>query len=183
MRRGLTLFGVTALAPALLLMLGCGVEKKLVKALDVDSPEVMGRAFGGQQPVAGATISVIAMGTSGYGSTGTILASTTTDSGGGFSFAPGAYTCPQPDTPVYLLGIGGNAGAGENSSAVLGAGMGPCANGPGSFVIMNEVTTVGLAFTLAHFFSTTLGGGRRRTTGLADHRRRRAEQFSTRRGL
>ena len=126
---------------------------------NVDSPAMAGRAMGGQQPVAGATISVIAMGTSGYGSTGTILASVTTDSGGNFSFAPGAYTCPQSDTPVYLLGIGGDSGAGENSSVVLGAGLGTCASGKNAFVIMNEVTTVGLAFTLAHFFSPTLGGG------------------------
>ncbi len=150
--------GVTALASALLLM-GCGVERKIVKALDVDSPGVVGRAMGGQQPVAGATISVIAMGTSGYGSTGTVLASTITDSGGNFSFRPGAYACPQSDTPVYLLGIGGDSGGGNNPSAVLGAGLGTCANGKNSFVIMNEVTTVGLAFALAQFFSPTLGGG------------------------
>ncbi len=135
------------------------MERKLAKALDVDSPAMEGRALGGQQPVAGATISVIAMGTSGYGSAGTVLASTTTDSGGNFHFDPAAYRCPQSDTPVYLLGIGGNSGAGNNASAVLGAGLGTCANGKNAFVIMNEVTTVGLAFTLAHFFSTTLGGG------------------------
>jgi hypothetical protein len=141
-----------------LLLAGCGVEKKLAKALNVDSPAVSGRSFGGQQPVVGATMSVVAMGTSGYGSTGTILASTTTDGEGGFSFAPGAYTCPQPDTPVYLMGIGGNAGAGENPSLVLAAGIGTCAGAENSYTIVNEVTTVGLAFTLSHFFSTTLGG-------------------------
>ena len=36
--------------------------------------------------------------------------------------------------------------------------MGACASGKTAFVVMNEVTTVGLAFSLAHFFSTTLGG-------------------------
>jgi hypothetical protein len=149
---------LTAIFPAVLLA-GCGVEKKLVKALNVDSPAVTGRAYGGQQPIAGATISVIAMGTSGYGSTGTVLASVTTDSGGNFSFSPAAYRCPQSDTPVYLLGIGGDSGSGENSSVVLGAGLGNCAEGKDAFVIMNEVTTVSLAFTLAHFFSTTVGGG------------------------
>jgi len=122
------------------------------------SPAVAGRSFGGQQPVVGATISVVAMGTSGYGSTGIVLASTLTDANGNFSFAPNAYTCPQSNTPVYLLGIGGNAGAGNNGSAVEAAALGTCSNAKNSFVVMNEVTTAATAFVLSHFFSTTLGG-------------------------
>ena len=154
----LTLCRVSGLLSVLVLT-GCGVERKLVKALDVDSPEIMGRSFGGQQPVVGARISVVAMGASGYGSTGTVLASITTDSGGNFRFAPGAYTCPQPDTPVYLMGVGGNPGVGgSNPSLVLAAGIGTCTGAPNTFTVMNEVTTAGVAFTLAHFFSTTLGG-------------------------
>ena len=154
MRLKLILCSVAGLASALLLA-GCGMEQVSTNAPNVESPALAGRAFAGQQPVSGATISVVAMGTSGYGSSGTVLASVTTDSGGGFSFAPEAYTCPQSDTPVYLLGVGGNSGGGNNSSAVLGAGLGTCANGKNSFIILNEVTTVGLAFALAHFFSTT----------------------------
>jgi hypothetical protein len=125
---------------------------------NVVSPAVAGRSFGGQQPVTGATISVVAMGTSGYGSTGTVLASTQTDANGNFQFAPGAYTCPQSDTQVYLLGIGGNAGAGNNGSAVEAAALGTCTSAKSSFTVMNEVTTAATAFVLSHFFSTTLGG-------------------------
>src|SRR5579864_7675387 len=110
MRLKFVFCGVTTLMPAVLLT-GCGMNQMSSVMPNVVSPAVTGRSFGGQQPVSGATISVVAMGTSGYGSTGTILASTTTDSGGNFSFAPGAYSCPQSDTPVYVLGIGGNAGA------------------------------------------------------------------------
>ena len=158
MRLKLNLCGVSGLLSVLVLT-GCGVERKIVNALDVDSPEIMGRSFGGQQPVVGATISVVAMGSSGYGSAGRILASVTTDGGGNFRFAPGAYTCPQPDTPVYLMGVRGNPGVGaQNPSLVLAAGLGTCAGAPNTFTVMNEVTTAGLAFTLAHFFSTTLGG-------------------------
>ncbi len=160
MRLKVIFCGVTGLAPVLLLA-GCGVERKLVKALNVDSPAITGRAMGARQPVGGATISArLRWGKPGYGSTGTVLASVTTDSGGNFSFDPGAYTCPQSDTPVYLLGIGGNTGAGGNSSAVLGAGLeSTCAAGKNSFhTILNAVTTTALAFTLAHFFSPTLGG-------------------------
>ena len=90
--------------------------------------------------------------------TASILASTITDQNGNFSFAPGAYTCPQSDTPVYLLGIGGNAGSGNNGSVVQAAALGTCANAKNSFVVMNEVTTAATAFVLSHFFSTTLGG-------------------------
>jgi hypothetical protein len=122
------------------------------------SPAINGQSYGGQQPVVGATISVVQMGTSGYGSTGTVLASTITDANGNFSFAQNAYTCPQSDTPVYLLGIGGNAGAGNNGSAVEAAALGTCTNAKQSFIVMNEVTTAATAFVLSHFFSTTLGG-------------------------
>jgi hypothetical protein len=157
MRLKFVLCGVTTLMPALLLT-GCGMDQMSSVMPNVVSAAVMGRSFGGQQPVVGATISVVEMGTSGYGSTGIVLASTLTDANGNFSFAPGAYTCPQSDTPVYLLGIGGNAGSGNNGSAVEAAALGTCTNGKNSFVVMNEVTTAATAFVLSHFFSTTLGG-------------------------
>jgi hypothetical protein len=157
MRLKFVLCGVTTLFPVLLLT-GCGMDQMSSVTPNVMSPAVTGRSFGGQQPVTGATISVVEMGTSGYGSTGIVLASTLTDSNGNFSFAPGAYTCPQSDTPVYLLGIGGNAGAGNNGSAVEAAALGTCSNAKSSFVVMNEVTTAATAFVLSHFFSTTLGG-------------------------
>jgi len=150
---------MATLIPGLLLT-GCGVDQMSMSAPtpNTASPAIEGQSWGGQQPVVGATISVIAMGTGGYGSTGIVLASTLTDSNGNFSFAPNAYTCPQSDTPVYLLGIGGNAGAGNNGSAVEAAALGTCSNGKQSFVIMNEVTTAATAFVLSHFFSPNLGG-------------------------
>src|SRR6185437_3106980 len=159
MRLKLVLCGVATLIPGLLLT-GCGMDQMSMSTptANLASPAVAGRSFGGQQPVVGATISVVAMGTSGYGSTGIVLASTLTDANGNFSFAPNAYTCPQSNTPVYLLGIGGNAGAGNNGSAVEAAALGTCSNAKNSFVVMNEVTTAATAFVLSHFFSTTLGG-------------------------
>jgi hypothetical protein len=155
MRLKLMLCGVTTIVPALLLT-GCGVDQTSMVTPNVQSAGVEGRVMGGQQPVVGATIAVYAMGTSGYGSTGTILSSAITDSSGNFTLP--SYTCPQSNTPVYLLGIGGNAGSGINPSAVLGSSLGPCAVAQKSFVIMNEITTTSLAFALSHFFSTTLGG-------------------------
>jgi hypothetical protein len=157
MRFKLIVSGVTLL-PALLLA-GCGADSISGDVSpDMSSPAISGRSFGGQQPIAGATIYVIEMGTAGYGSTGTILAQTTTDGLGNFQFAPGAYTCPQSNTPVYLLGVGGNSGSGINTSAVTAAGLGSCANAKNTYTILNEVTTTALAFALSHFFTTTLGG-------------------------
>lgn len=164
MQRKLMLCSLITLAPALLLT-GCGMDQMSSVSPNVKSPAIVGQTFGGQQPVAGATIEVVEMGTSGYGSAGTVLAQTTTDINGNFSFTSGAYTCPQSDTPVYLMGIGGNAGAGGvNPSAVLAASLGTCSNAKQSVVVLNEVTTAGIAFALSHFFTTTYGG----SPGTAD---------------
>src|SRR6185437_13716885 len=86
MRLKLVLCGVATLIPGLLLT-GCGMDQMSMSTptANLASPAVAGRSFGGQQPVVGATISVVAMGTSGYGSTGIVLASTLTDSNGNFS--------------------------------------------------------------------------------------------------
>ena len=156
MRLKLILSGVM-LSPALVLA-GCGMNATSSFTSNIESPAVSGRTFGGQNPISGATIEVVAMGTTGYGSPGTVLASATTDAEGNFSFAPGAYSCPQADTPVYLLGVGGDSGSGNNPSIMTAAGLGTCTAGKSSYTVMNEVTTTALAFALAHFFSPTIGG-------------------------
>jgi hypothetical protein len=157
MRFKLILCGAT-LVPVAALLTGCGMNQTATFTPNVQSPAITGRTFGGQQPVVGATVAVVEMGTSGYGSTGTILASTLTDGNGNFSFTQGAYTCPQSDTPVYLMSIGGDSGFGNNPSAVEVAGVGTCTNAKQNYVVINEVTTAATAFVLSHFFSTTLGG-------------------------
>lgn len=158
MRLKLLVCGVTTILPALLLT-GCGVNSATVGvSANVSSPAYHGTAMGGQKPVVGATVYVVAMGSSGYGSQGKILATATTDSGGNFSFPAGAYTCPQGDTPIYLMSLGGNAGYGTNTSIVEAAGLGACSIVPSEYVVMNEVTTIATAFALSHYFTTTLGG-------------------------
>lgn len=165
MRLKLMLCSVTTLFPALILA-GCGVDQtSSMVTSDTASPAITGRAFGGQQPVVGATIEVVAMGTSGYGSVATVVASTPTLAGGVFSFPAGAYTCDatnptgplQADTPMYLLGVAGNPGlppGSNNPSAVEAAALGPCLAAKSSTVILNEVTTAATAFVFSHFFST-----------------------------
>jgi streptogramin lyase len=133
---------------------------------------------GGQQPIVGARIYLLAANTTGYGgnsiaasssnasvsllnasSTGasdSIGAYVTSGAGGGFSIS-GDYSCT-PDTQVYLYAVGGNAGAGSNSSSALMAVLGNCP-ASGNFatatptVIINEVTTVAAAYAFAGFAS------------------------------
>lgn len=161
-RRSLSLLSLLGGAVALT---GCAMGN--FTSVDKSVPNnvaIHGTAMGGQQPIAGAKISVYAVGTGGYGTAGTLLASTTTNANGGFSFPAGTYTCPQSNTPVYLIGTGGDAGYGTNAAAVTAAPLGSCQNAPNEFVVMNEVTTVALGYALSNYFTTSLGAG----TGTPD---------------
>ena len=135
-----------------------------------------GSVFGGQQPVTGSLIQLYAVGTTGDGSAATplISATVTTSDGTGLvnsnanagnanntlaagSFTiTGDFTCPTGSTEVYLVSTGGNPGlvAGtKNTALTLMAALGPCGNlSPGTFVSVNELTTIG---TLAPLFSFT----------------------------
>ena len=117
-----------------------------------------GSVHGGQQPVAGATVSLIAPGTSGYGSAGTVIVSTTTDANGNFTL-PQPYTCPANSGLVYLLATGGNAGAGTNPAIAEAAILGPCSSlTPATYVSISEVTTVAAAYALAPFATVSATG-------------------------
>jgi len=117
-----------------------------------------GKIFGGQQPIIGSTVTGWAVGTSGYGAGATQLASTTSVAGGAFAFATNAYTCPYSNTPVYITASGGNSGSGTNTNIMLAAGLGACSAAHSETVNIDEVSTAITAFTLGHFFTTTLGG-------------------------
>ena len=83
-----------------------------------------GNVHGGQQPIAGAHIYLLAAGTSGHGSASTSLLTSGTDgtdsiggyvltsADGGFHLS-GTYTCT-PNTQVYIYALGGDPGAGPN---------------------------------------------------------------------
>ncbi len=115
---------------------------------------VTGSVHGGQQPVSGATVTLMVPGTSSYGSAPTVLATALTTAAGGFTL-PG-YTCPPNSGDVYLLSSGGNSGSGVNSALVEAALLGPCSNLSGvTFIRMSEVTTVAAAYGLAPFATVT----------------------------
>jgi len=139
---------------------GCGSTLATAVDGDVASGGFQGKVFGGQQPVAGSTVAVYAMGSSGYGSAPIQLgASTTSDQNGNFRFPANAYTCPQSNTPVYLVATGGIAsGTVANASLKLAASLGACSSAPSETVNINEVATAALAYSLAHFYGTSSGG-------------------------
>ncbi len=119
---------------------------------------MQGKMYGGQQPIVGATVSVYAMSSAGYGANATLLGTpVTTDSSGGFNYGP--YTCPANNPPVYIIGRGGNSGAGSNTAIALAAGIGNCNTAASVYVNVNEVTTAATAFALSHFFTTDVSTG------------------------
>lgn len=139
---------------------GCGSGLPSVEPTRAAGVTVRGSAFGGQQPVAGASIQLYAANLSGYGNPANPLLPTNsifTDAGGNFNIS-GQYTCPVPDAPVYLVAIGGNPGVSvSNPHLAEMAALGSCsaleANASEIFIEMNEVTTVAAAYALAPFMT------------------------------
>jgi len=140
----------------------------------VPAGTLTGHVHGGNQPITGATINLYAVGTSGYGSAGTLLATTTssaTDGDAGFSFTQNAsgtpgptspvtatYTCPTPTTQLYIVSRGGSTqgtGNGTNSAAVFAVAIGSCGSAGSVFVDLNEVTSVGTMAALQQYFNPT----------------------------
>jgi streptogramin lyase len=134
---------------------------------------IQGKVHGGQQPIVGAHVYLLAANTTGYGGNGiaastsnasvSLLTSSTghvdtigyyvlTGSDGSFTIT-GDYTCTAGQQ-VYLYALGGNPGAGTNSAAGLMAILGNC---PGTtfpastYVWINEVSTVAAAYAFAGF--------------------------------
>jgi hypothetical protein len=160
-----------AALPIVLSQVGCGVAH-------VADPEpstgtaLRGTVHGGQQPVAGAHVYLLAANTTGYGQPSTslllpVVGLTTLDSSGGptdgdyyvtsdadgnFSIT-GDYVCTA-NTQVYLLALGGNPGSGTNSAVGLMSVVGNCPGvtfSPLTSIEVNEVTTVAAAYSMAGF--------------------------------
>jgi hypothetical protein len=125
---------------------------------------------GGQQPVAGAHVYLLAANTLGYGAsypsislladTGhadTLGAYVLSDAAGNFTLDTPTntplYTCPAaPTTQVYLYALGGDAGAGPNPAAGFLAALGTCNSlTSDTYVTVNEVSTVAAAYAIAGF--------------------------------
>lgn len=164
--------GSTFLALCVLLT-GCGMSGSGNSgALAPGSPKVnlglTGAVHGGQNPILGSTIQLYEVGTTGYSSLAKPLITSTTvttNSGGGFSIT-GDYSCTT-GTYLYITAAGGSPQLSanpttNNNNITLGAALGLCDNlSASTFIIINEETTVALAYALAQFsagtkFGTTL---------------------------
>jgi len=168
-RRALTVFSCLTLplASTVIPLTGCGAGTPAAPS-PVAIPALHGRVMGGQQPLAGTTIKLYAVGLGDNGSaatnligTGTNGPATSVSSGSDGSFTiTGDYSCPvlTPSIPVYLTATGGNPGltpAIDNTSIALVAALGPCdqllANAATTYINITEATTAAAAWALAPF--------------------------------
>lgn len=146
-------------AAVLPLLTGCGVTMTSTVAPVTTSPATAvtytGRVMGGQQPVSGASVYLVAA--AAYGSYGgpsnpASYASTSTDSSGHFSLTS-SLNC-QANLPMYILVLSGDAGGGTNGSLAEMAALGLCDSLTSNTNIqINELTTVASVYALAQFFN------------------------------
>lgn len=158
------------------LLSGCGMFSTIADGVKAPGTTIQsglgGAVHGGQQPISGSTLQLYAVGSTGLGSAATPMlksGSVVTASDGTFSLT-GQYTCGSA-TQVYLVGTGGDAGAGNNSAITLMAALGPCsALGPSTYINMNELTTIAAVSALSPFMSsvTQIGSTPANATGLAN---------------
>jgi sugar lactone lactonase YvrE len=143
-----------------IVMSGCGVG-----TVESGTPPgtlvggMQGVIHGGQNPVGLSVVSLMAVGTSGYGTTPTALSTTTSAPVTGLFTLP-SHTCPTPDRLVYIEAVGGDSGTGVNTAIDLAAVLGPCSTVTADTVVnVDEVTTVAAAYALAPFATlSTLAG-------------------------
>jgi hypothetical protein len=160
-----------------LLLTGCALTDTAAP-VEERGLSMQGRVRGGQQPVVGAHVYLLAANTTGYptatagvskslmkfvaGKTLLDISSgptngfyyVTTDTSGSFSIS-NDYTCTSGQQ-VYLYAVGGDPGAGANSAAGFLATLGNCPSADNfatavPFVFIDEVTTVASAYAMSGF--------------------------------
>jgi hypothetical protein len=164
---------------------GCGITPVAESPVVIQGGTIKGSVFGGQQPIANATVQLYATGSaagsSGYGSASTALITPTsagaaypvTTGTTGYFTITGTFTCPTPNTtPVYLVVTGGNPiGSAANANIALMAALGPCNNLINiPFVNVDEITTVASVWALSPFMKAYdhIGTSTSNTLGLSN---------------
>lgn len=181
---------VLATAVALTSMLGCAVDIASTPAASAASLGVTlrGNVHGGNQLLGSSRIYLFAAGKTGYGSASTSLLQTsasgvttdlsgnsyvTADANGNFTIT-GDWNCLNASDQVYMLAVGGNPGLapGTNNTAItLMNALGTCNSlNSGTFVILNELSTVAAANALAQFYvdPTHIGASAANSVGIAN---------------
>ncbi|MDE1163526.1 MAG: chitobiase/beta-hexosaminidase C-terminal domain-containing protein [Acidobacteriaceae bacterium] len=133
-----------SLSPIAFLLSGCTASH--VSPATTSRIALAGKLYGGEQPIFGSVIHLYAVNESIVAGASTDLLTTTvtTDSNGNFNYS-GDYSCPTPNTLVYLAAVGGDSGALANNAVQTSlAAVGACSSlaTTNYFVLMNEVTTV-----------------------------------------
>ena len=159
-----------------LVLTGCTLSTTAASTPDTGLA-ISGSVHGGQNPIVGAHVYLLAANTTGYGNASLSLLTSgtgrTLDSSGGatngfyyvttvgpsgtFSIT-GDYSCTAGQQ-VYLYALGGDPGlgTGTNPAAGLLAALGNCPGGTSAFatgtpfVVINEVSTVAAAYAMAGF--------------------------------
>ena len=129
---------------------------------------------GGQVAIVHAGVTLYAGGNVYHGGA-TVIATGTSDSGGGFTFTFNPATgCPaaNPNAQTYVVATGGDAGGGTNSAIGLMSFTGPCSSlSSSTFVVVNELTTAAAQWSGAPFIDptgTNLGTSSTNVLGLTN---------------
>jgi hypothetical protein len=151
------LLGVLLAAVALLTLAGCGLSGSAVAFPGGEA--LVGSVRGGNQPISGSHVQLYATGTSGTGSSAQPLLSNYVESNSNGEFLiPAGFRCPSQSSQVFLIADGGNPGlsSGTNNQALaLTAMLGSCSElSAAQLIIVDEVTTVGSIWPLAHYMKS-----------------------------
>ena len=135
---------------------------------------IQGTVHGGQAKISGASIYLFAADNTGYGNPAKSLLTNATgnpaDGSGNYYVTSGSdgsfgitgdYICPSTASQLYLYAVGGNPGGSSANSAIgLLAALGTCpANGTLSsslYIVINEVSTIATAYSIAGYASDAL---------------------------
>lgn len=118
--------------------------------------------------MAGATVTLYAVGNTGYGAGATVLDATASATGGNYTVN---YTCPSSSVLTYVAATGGSVKGLSNPAIGLIAAIGPCGNIRSTASInLNERTTVGTEWALTQFIDASgeiIGSSATNAAGLA----------------
>lgn len=114
-------------------------------------PSISGHVKGGLGPIAGSQVTLYLAGKSAYKTGAMVLGSATADANGSFAIK---FTQPAGAGLLYIVALGGNGGAGNNSTIGMMGVVGLSEN-PVSPVTINELSTVAGEWALSQFFDST----------------------------